>query len=408
MKVFSTNKGGYLRSILTGVFVGAILAITFVSGFYFRELLDLPTPITVSAGAPDAAGYPLLDEVQALLERVFYREQPTYSERQYGAIRGMLATYNEPNTFFIDPPVANSEADVLAGTYGGIGVLAHRNEAGEVILYPFADSPAEAAGIVEGAVLVAINGQPVLLTDQADVIDQQMRGEVTEGNGVELTVRQNNEDRTLFIEFAVINVPSVLWRVLEDDNRIGYVQLLRFTSRTPEELETALRDLLNLSIDALVLDLRNNSGGLLEESVAVASEFLDGGIVIYQVTRDTEYVYEAEVGGLFTELPIVVLVNQHTASAAELVAGAIRDRERGILIGQRTFGKGTVQQIFVLSDGSSVHITSAEWFTPNRTPLAGVGLQPNIEMIPDENGRDVELGEAIRYLQGELLQERGN
>lgn len=398
MKIPSASKNGYLRSILSGVLIGAILATTFVAGFYFRDLLNLPTPVTVSAGAPE--GYPLLDEVQSLVNRIYLREQPTYAERQYAAIRGVLETLGEPNTFFIDPPVANSEADVLAGTYGGIGVLLQRNELGEFILYPFSESPAREAGINDGAVLLAVNGQPILLTDRPDVIDQQVRGEVGNGNGVELTIRQNSSESTIFIEYDVINVPSVVWRVLEEDNQLGYIQILRFTSRTPEELEAALNDLLNANIQALVLDVRNNSGGLLEESIAVASMFLDGGVVIYEVTRDAEHIFEADSGGLFTELPVVVMVNNQTASAAELVAGAIRDRERGILIGQRTFGKGTVQQIFVLSDGSSIHITSAEWFTPNRVPLAGVGLIPNIDMIPDVNGRDVELGEAIRYLQG--------
>ncbi|MDQ7034230.1 MAG: S41 family peptidase [Anaerolineae bacterium] len=278
--------------------------------------------------------------------------------------------------------------------------MLQQNELGEFVLYPFSESPAQEAGVSSGAVLVAINGQAIGLTDSPDAIDQQMRGEVADNNGVELTIRQDDRELTIFIEFDVINVPSVVWRVLEEDSQLGYVQILRFTSRTPDELETALNDLLNADIRALVLDVRNNSGGLLEESIAVASMFLDGGVVIYEVTRDAEYTFEADRDGTFTELPIVVIVNNQTASAAELVAGAIRDRDRGILIGQPTFGKGTVQQIFVLSDGSSVHITSAEWFTPSRIPIAGVGLIPNIDMIPDGNGRDVELGEAIRYLQG--------
>jgi carboxyl-terminal processing protease len=134
----------------------------------------------------------------------------------------------------------------------------------------------------------------------------------------------------------------------------------------------------------------------------VADEFLNSGVIIYQVSKTDELTFNAENGGTVTELPVVVLVNGSTASAAELLAGAIHDNERGILIGQHTFGKGTVQQIFVLSDGSSIHITSAEWLTPSRTPIANLGLQPDIEIIPDENGRDVELGEAIRYLQSQV------
>ncbi|MDQ7034231.1 MAG: hypothetical protein Q9P01_05175 [Anaerolineae bacterium] len=110
MKLSLTNKNAYLRSILSGILIGAVLAITFVAGFYFRDLLNLPTRVTVSAGEPDEEGYPLLDEVQSLLDRIYLREQPTYAERQYAAIRGVLGILGEPNTFFIDPPVANSEA----------------------------------------------------------------------------------------------------------------------------------------------------------------------------------------------------------------------------------------------------------------------------------------------------------
>ncbi|MCA9912818.1 MAG: S41 family peptidase, partial [Anaerolineae bacterium] len=165
---------------------------------------------------------------------------------------------------------------------------------------------------------------------------------------------------------------------------------------------TALSALMEADIQGLLLDLRGNGGGLFQESIEVAGEFLDGGVVTIQKTRNAEESFEASTGGAATDIPLIVLVDGHTASASELVAGAIQDRDRGILVGQRTYGKGTVQQIFTLSDGSSVHITYAEWFTPDRSPIAGVGLAPDIEMIPDENGRDVELGEAVRTIQRTL------
>lgn len=397
----------YARSVFIGVLAGLGLAITFAAGFLVHDVIEPPAVLADTppeqADTTMVVGYPLIDEVQSLLDRVYLREQPDYSVRQYEAIRGMLGSLEDPNTFFIEPPVARSEADTLAGTYGGIGVQLSRNTAGDYVLYPFTESPAAIAGVEDGAILVAINSVPIDPSTQQDAVDQQMRGEVTDGNGVELTVRQNEGELTFFIEFDVINVPSVVSRILEEDTRIGYVQIIRFTNRTPDELREALTNLNNQQITALVVDLRNNSGGLLEESVTVASEFLDGGVVVYELDAEGERTLDAEAGGLAIEQPLVVLVNHRTASASELVAGAIRDRDRGILIGQTTFGKGTVQQIFSLSDGSSVHITSAEWLTPNRTALAGVGLEPTITMIPDENGRDIEIGEAIRYLQHEYL-----
>jgi len=394
------QDSGVLHSIFTGVLAGIVLAVSFVGGFYVRGFF--PSKPQISSIPTDSQGYPLLDEVQSLIDQIYLREQPDYIERQYAAVRGMLGTLEDPNTFFIDPPVARSEADVLAGTYGGIGVLINRNEDGEFVLYPFEESPAQIAGIQDGAILIAINGEPVTLETSLDAVDQTLRGEVINDNGVELTVLQNDDELTQFILFDVINVPSVIWRVLDTDERIGYIQILRFTARTPDEVILGLTELHELGITALILDIRNNTGGLLDESIDVASQFIDRGVVIYEVTKQTERAFNVEGGGLATDMPLAVLVNDRTASAAELVAAAIRDNERGILIGQTTFGKGTVQQIFTLSDGSSVHVTSAEWFTPNRTPIAGIGLTPDIEMIPDENGRDVELGEATRYLQQQL------
>ncbi len=399
----SQSDTNYKRAIGTGLLVGVLLSAAFLGGFVLRDLLPIaPVPLIPVDSSRD--GYPLIDEVQTLLDDVYLRDQPAYTDRQYAAIRGVLGSLDDPNTFFIEPPVARSESDALAGTYGGIGVQLQRNEQGEFVLYPFPDSPAAGAGIESGAVLVAINDTPVAQDARQDAVDQQMRGEVVEGSGVRVTVRQNDTESTFFVPFDVINVPSVISRVLEEDDRIGYVQILRFTSRTPTEVRDAISSLDEQTVDAFVLDLRDNSGGLLQESIAVAGIFLDGGVVVYEENQSGARTLDAESGGLATERPLVVLVNRGTASAAELVAGAIRDRNRGILIGQQTFGKGTVQQIFTLSDGSSVHITSAEWFTPERVPLSGVGLEPNISMIPDEQGRNVELGEAIRHLQNVLNQ----
>ncbi len=404
MKKSTDTKNNLFRSLFLGAVMGIGLAMVFGAGFVVRDLMPSSSVFAAqSEHTNENNGYILLDEVQAFIDGHYLRKQPDYSIRQYGAVRGMLNTLGDRNTFFIDPPVARSESDVLAGTYGGIGVSLQRNEAGELVLFVFPDSPAERSGIMDGDILVAVNSQPVAITIQQDVIDQMLRGEVKENNGVEITIKRDELEITEFILFDVINVPSVLFRTLDQAPNIGYLQIIRFTSRTPEESVQALAALFEEDIEALVLDLRNNSGGLLQESIEVADIFLDGGIVLIEQRVNEEETYTAEPGGDATSIPIVVLVNGGTASASELVAGAIRDRDRGILIGQTTFGKGTIQQIFPLSDGSSIHITSAEWFTPGRNRIDGVGLTPDIPMIPDENGRDVEIGEAMRYLQSEVL-----
>lgn len=399
----SSDKSRQLwRSILLGLVCGVGIALIFTAGFFFRELAGLP--VRVSASASDADSYPLLDEVQSLLDSHFVREQPDFPTRQYAAVRGMLSALADPYTFFIDPPVAASESDVLAGTYGGIGVQIQRSEAGELVLYPFADSPALVAGIEAGDILRALDGQAVDVTLPQDAIDQMLRGEVRDGNGVEITVDRaaTGESFTAFVPFAVINVPSIVWRVLQEDSELGYVQIMRFTSRTPEELITAIEDLRAADITGLVLDLRGNTGGLLQESITVADEFIDTGVIVHERDNTSEQAHNARGGGVAVDIPLAVLINERTASGAELVAGAIQDQSRGILIGTTTYGKGTVQQIFPLTDGSSLHVTSSEWFTPNHQPLDQVGLQPDIPMQPDPNGLDVVLGEAIRQLQDEL------
>jgi carboxyl-terminal processing protease len=397
MQKLPPQSTSYRRSLIYGFVLGIGLASVFAAGFFLRDLVDRPS----QAAASGETEYALLDEVQSLLNRFYFREQPPPSQREYAAIRGMLGSLGDPYTFFIDPPVAASESDVLAGTYGGIGVQVQRSEAGDLVLYPFEDSPALQAGIEGGDRLRAINGSPVDGGMSLDAIDQMLRGEVREGSGVEVTVvkGERDEELTVFVPFAVINVPSVVWRVLDEDARLGYVQVMRFTARTPEEVRTALDALKAVSVEGLVLDLRNNTGGLLQESIEVADEFLDSGVIVYERNNRGQNSFDASVGGEGVDLPLAVLVNGQTASGAELVAGAIQDQERGILIGQKTYGKGTVQQIFQLSDQSSLHVTSSQWLTPNERVLDANGLEPDIPMIPDANGREVELGEAIRHLQ---------
>lgn len=357
-----------------------------------------------SATAQDGTEFPLLNETIGYIEDFFVKDKPTDKALEYAVVRAYLQGLNDPYTFFIEPAVAASESDALAGRYGGIGVDIQRNEQGEFVLYPFADSPATRAGILEGDILLAINDSPVDLTSSMDIIRQATRGEIVEGAGVKLKVRNQNasEEREYFILFEEILVPSVTWRTLFEAPEIGYIKILSFTSRTPEEFKQAVAELRDQNIQALVLDLRGNSGGLLQESLTIAGEFLDGGILSIERRVEGENTVTDENGGVMTDLPLVVLVNNQSASASEIVAGAIQDNDRGILIGQVTYGKGSIQRIFPLSDSSSIHVSTALWLTPDGKTLDGQGLTPDITMIPDENGRDVELGEAVRTLRQQL------
>lgn len=356
---------------------------------------------------PAVDTFPLLEEAVGFVNGFFVKDQPPAQQVEYTLIRAYLSSLGDGNTYFIEPPAAATESNILAGRYGGIGVDVRLNEAGQFVLYPFPDTPAERVGIREGDILVSINGQSVALDTSLDGIRQATRGEIVDGAGVTLVVRNQNEteEREYFVPFEEILIPSVTWRPLFEDSRIGYISMTRFTNRTPEEFAQAVGELRESGVESLVLDLRGNSGGLLDESLWIADEFLDEGLLLREERISGETIKESQAGGLMLDLPLVVLVNHGTASAAEIVAGSIQARGRGILIGQTTYGKGSIQAIFSLADQSSIHVTVALWYTASNNPLDGVGLLPNIEVTPDQTGRDVELGEAIRYLQQTLTQE---
>lgn len=388
----------YRTSIILGVVIGIGFALSFGLGFIVNGYALSPEIGTQAQESVER--FKLLQEVYELVDHTYLRSLPEDPKMEYGSIRGMLEILGDPTTLFIEPPVAQGEADALAGTYGGIGVQVRRLESGEFAVYPYQDSPAAREGLQDNDILVGINDIAIELDMQIDVINQMLRGEVIDNNGVNLRIERSDDDSLeVFVPFEVINVPSVTFRITSEDNHIGYIQILRFTNRTPDEVNDAATNLHENDIQGLILDLRNNSGGLLIESIEVADQFLSEGVIAVEQSQDSRDVFTAEAGSIVDEtIPIVVLVNKGTASASELVAGALQDNGRGVLIGQSTYGKGTVQQIFPLSDGSSVHITSAEWLTPNESAIASIGLTPDVVMIPDENGRDVEFGEAIRYL----------
>ncbi len=389
-------------ALFKGALTGLLLVFVFLLGFVARDLIGASRDM---ATAQESAGhYALLSEIQALLEEHYFRELPEQPDLVYAAARGMMGALEDPYTFFNPPVVTRNESDALAGQHGGIGVDVQYAADGRYLLYPYPESPAAQAGIRSGDVLLAINGARIDAEISLDVLRQMLKGEVRDGNGVTIRVQAFDaaDEREYTIAFAVVNTPSVLWRTLMEDNRIGYIHVTMFTGRTPDEIQTALDELRAAAVQALILDLRHNPGGLLHETLTVADIFLDRGVIFYETARGQEQVREAVSEGQEPGLPLIALVNQGTASAAELLAGALQQNGRALIVGQRTAGKGSVQLIFPLSDGSSVHITSAEWLAPGRLPLNNTGLEPDITMIPAEDGRDVELDEAVRQLRPAL------
>ena len=341
------------------------------------------------------------------IENNYIGELPIDQQRTYGAIRGSLDTLNDPYTVFIEPVVREREREQLQGSFGGIGAYISRPEdGGEVILEPIPGNPAEKAGILSGDVLVAVDGDPITAEITVAQIADLVKGE--KGTFVVLTILHQGDTETVDIEVMRddILIPSVVYRILDQDQNIGYVRLSRFSAESSQEVADALLDLREQGATSFIFDLRQNRGGLLDAAVEIADQFLDEGPVLIQQSKDEgERTFDSTAETLIPEAPMLVLIDGGTASAAEIVAGALRDRQRAQLVGNEpTFGKGSVQLVFDLNDGSSVHVTSARWLTPNGTQLDGQGLEPDIlvEVTQEalDNGRDEVLERAVELLSG--------
>ncbi|MGQ0602846.1 MAG: S41 family peptidase [Anaerolineales bacterium] len=382
------------------LFFAVVLALAFIAGYYARAFSDT-TPLLrwPLPGIPETdARYPVFTEVENLVSANFNGQLPETKKLEYGMIHGYIGALGDPYSLFVEPQVAEIESNQLAGEYGGIGVEIRRNEAGETLLSPFPESPAEAAGVKTDDVLLKVDSNIVSAETSVDDVTAWLRGPV--GSEVMLVVRHaDGTEATLAIKRQPIALPSVTWRMIDGQRDIGLITLSRFSDRTITELQRAARELQSQGAAKFVLDLRNNGGGLLDAAVEVSEQFLQGGVVMYESSRDgPEKNYSIGEGGVLTQVPLTVLINGNTASAAEILAGALLDRGRAPLIGQKTFGKASVQFIFPLSDGSSLHITAKRWFTPTRRELDKIGLPPTIEVQPASDGSDAELNRAVDYL----------
>jgi carboxyl-terminal processing protease len=270
----------------------------------------------------------------------------------------------------------------MEGEYEGIGAWVDTTGDYLTIIAPMKGSPAEAAGLKANDVVIAVDGE-----DQTgvpgDLVLQKILGPA--GEPVTLTIRRGDETLEFTIVRAKISVPVVDYQMLEND--IAYIALTTFNDQATEQLREALDELMAQNPKGLILDLRNNGGGYLSTAIEVASEFIPKGVIMYEEYGDgTREVYNAKRGGRATEIPLVVLVNEGTASASEIVAGAIQDHGRGKLVGTQTYGKGSVQNWIPLSsEDSGVRITIARWLTPNGKQINNVGLTPDVVVEMSDN-----------------------
>ncbi len=349
------------------------------------------------AGRSGGGHAPLLDEAWDIAGSQFYGQLPTDQARTYGAVRGMMESFQDPYSVFVEPPQTALQSQQLSGKFGGIGASVRRENDGRIVLSPFPDRPAAQAGVKEGDVLIAINDTAITTDTKFEEVTSLLRGEV--GSKVKIGIERSGQKLAFDITRAEISVPSLTWRMLSQAPDVGYVKLNIFAQTSKDELTRAIADLKSHGATKLILDLRDNGGGLLDAAIGVAGQFVDGTVVSEKRRDGNPRDFTAEATGVARDLPLVVLVNGGTASASEIVAGAIQDKGRGVLVGMKTYGKGSVQNVIPLSDGSSLHVTVAEWLTPNGRQITGKGLQPDVavDLSADDaaNGRDPQLDRAI-------------
>lgn len=353
----------------------------------------------------------LVQDVRDIINREFYHTEPLDQQQMvYGAIRGMLASLNDDYTIFQEPEDAERSQESLQGHFEGIGVYIRTDDAGNILINrPMQGSPAMQAGLESDDVIVAVDGAAVaeftadMADDQAmDEVAQRVRG--PKGSTVMLTIRRPVTDETFDVEITRDEVPliSVYSQMMDD---IAYIQITEFKATTTEELDTALRELLPQQPAGIILDVRNNPGGFLITAREVLGRFYEG-TALYEEMSDGELAelqtYEAPADVQVFDLPVVVLLNAQSASASEIVAGALRDeRVDTTLLGETSFGKGSVQNIHRLRDGSSVRITIAHWFTPHRTEIEEVGIVPDYTVPASQEAQyNVPCTELMQMMQG--------
>ncbi|HTP10399.1 MAG TPA: S41 family peptidase [Anaerolineae bacterium] len=381
------------RRIAGFLLIGLLIELAFFAGIMLGPQLT-----GVLAGRPLSSGHaPLLDEAWEIAESQFYGQVPTDQARTYGAVRGMIESFKDPYTVFVEPPQTELQSQQLSGKFGGIGASIRREEDGRYALSPFPDQPAAKAGVQEGDVLTKVDDTPITTEMRLDDVTSLLRGEV--GTPVKIEVDRSGQPLAFNIARAEISVPSVTWRILSQAPDVGYLKLNIFAQTSKDELVKAIDDLKQHGAKKLILDLRDNGGGLLDAAIEIGGQFVDGKIVSEKRSGGEVHDFIADPTGAARDMPLVVLVNGGTASASEIVSGAIQDKGRGVLVGTKTYGKGSVQNVVPLSDGSSLHVTIAEWLTPNGRQISGQGLVPEVvvELSADDaaNGRDPQLDRAI-------------
>jgi len=404
----SGRKTFWLAGLLVLLLLACTAGAAFLAGFSTAHLVNqgavslpiplMPTPTPVSPQSEEEA-IQLFWDVWDIVRQAYYGDIPDIQTIIHGAIRGSLQTLGDQYTSFIEPRIAAIINEDASGEFQGIGAYVRMREDGKLeIAGIIPNTPAEAAGLKSGDRVLEVDGQSIVGYSIYEAI-ALIRGPA--GTQVTLLIERPGQEETFEVTItrARIEIPLVETKMLEGN--IAYIRLTDFSATATRQMNDALADLMNRNPKGLILDLRDNPGGWLDQALNVADLFLDRGVIAIERTKEDEEVFRSRDGGPAESIPLVVLINGGSASASEIVAGAIQDRGRGILIGEQTVGKGSVQRPYRLRDGSELRVTIAHWFTPNDRAINGQGLTPDIVVPwPEDAGpdKDPQLDRAVEYL----------
>lgn len=374
------------RKILIVLLVIA-LGTGFAGGIFFERLNgDSANPIKVllnrDLGQPNSVDFSLFWENWNALQNKYVDENKLDTKKLlYGAIRGMVDSIGDPYTVFFEPPESKKFQEEISGSFGGIGIEIGKRNNVLTVIAPIKDTPAFKAGLQTGDKILRVDGTSTTDLSIEEAVNL-IRGK--RGTAVVLTISSNGSStRDVEIIRDTIKIPTVEWQIIENNGtKTAYLQIFTFNQNVDSELQKAVQEILKSEAKKLVIDLRNNPGGLLDSAINIAGWFLEKDqIVTVEAFRDgSKNEFESRGSGSLKSYQTVILINGGSASASEILAGALHDN-RGIkLVGEKTFGKGSVQELQQFRDGSSLKITIAKWLTPSGISISDKGIEPDIEV----------------------------
>jgi carboxyl-terminal processing protease len=407
-----------VRWSMVGLMVTLIIGLSFSLGFVLRMTLeDDGGPAATASAATTKEGDPdfgVLGEIYSALRDNYIEPERIDPELlRTGAINGLINAVGDTHQVYITKESRQAESRSLNGKYEGIGASVDLKGGEVIISRPFDGSPAKQAGIRIGDAILEVDGKSTkgwttqqavqnILGPRGSQVKLKVRH--TDGKIEEITITRDE----ILLPSVHVDVPSNAEGVPQAD--LGYIRIDQFTGRTGEELKQALRDAKDKGLKGMILDLRNNPGGLVSSCVSVASQFLKSNDVVFieQLRNGEEKNFKASSGGLALDIPMTVLVNHNSASCSEIIAGSLRDNRRAVVIGETTLGKGTVNQFFDLKrDGGALYVTIGRWLTPKRDQIEGRGVTPDISAAAADNEDPLGYFNAVMYRAVDYLRNGG-